>query len=356
MTIDTRLRHRLEGTDTSAAPTTAAIVVLNYNGLHHLPGLFAGLAQQTRRDFALFIVDNGSRDGSQAAIPQLAAAFAVPTTLIENTENRGFAAACNQGIAAAGTTPWLVMLNNDTRPDPRWLEQLLATAADRPDVGMVASKMLFAHDPGRINSAGIALDWAGIAWDAQGGAPDDPSETTVREIFGPCGGAGLYARAMLDEIGGFDATFFAYLEDVDLAWRARLAGWRCLYQPQARVLHAHSATSGEGSPFKSYLLGRNKVWLLAKNYPQPWLTLYLPIIVAYDLLAALYGWITRGDAALLRGRWDGLRRLPVAWRARRHIQRRWRRRQNWARTVAPLEWPWRVSRRYIHLQPKTRSS
>ncbi|MEZ4582142.1 MAG: hypothetical protein R3A10_10995 [Caldilineaceae bacterium] len=124
--------------------------------------------------------------------------------------------------------------------------------------------------------------------------------------------AGLYARAMLDEIGGFGATFFAYLEDVDLAWRARLAGWRCLYQPQARVLHAHSATSGEGSPFKSYLLGRNKVWLLAKNYPQPWLTLYLPVIVVYDLLAALYGWLTRGDAALLRGRWDGLRRLPVA--------------------------------------------
>jgi GT2 family glycosyltransferase len=326
-----------------------AIVVLNFNGLHHLHGLFAGLAQQTRRDFVLVLVDNASRDGSQAAIPQLATAFHVPTILIENTENRGFAAACNQGIAATDA-PWLVMLNNDTIPEPGWLDALLRAADGQTDVGMVASKMLFAHAPDRINSAGIAVDWTGIAWDAQGGMPDDPQESTVREIFGPCAGAGLYARAMLDEIGGFDEAFFAYLEDVDLAWRGRLAGWRCLYQPQARVLHAHSATSGEGSPFKSYLLGRNKVWLLAKNYPQPWFALWLPVIIAYDLMATIYGWATRGDAALLRGRGAGLRRLPAVLRARREIQRRWQHHENWAPFVAPVAWPWRVSRRYTHLQ------
>lgn len=355
MNTETISRLHQPHTDTGRTAATAAIVVLNFNGLHHLPGLFAGLAVQTRRDFELIIVDNGSQDGSQAAIAQLAAAFDVPTTLIQNRENRGFAAACNQGIAA-NDAPWLVMLNNDTRPEASWLEQLLAVTVDRPEVGMVASKMLFAHAPDRINSAGVALDWAGIAWDAQGGADDDPADATVREIFGPCAGAGLYARAMLDEIGGFDEAFFAYLEDVDLAWRARLAGWRCLYQPQARVLHAHSATSGEGSPFKSFLLGRNKVWLLAKNYPQPWLTWYLPVIVAYDLMAALYGWLTRGDAALLRGRWAGLRGLPAMVRKRRHIQQTGRARDNWARFVAPLEWPWCVSRRYVHLQSSHRRS
>ena len=140
---------------------------------------------------------------------------------------------------------------------------------------MVASKMLFAHRPEIINSAGIAMDWAGIAWDWRGGEIDTPAEEHDSEVFGPCGGAALYSRRMLDEIGLFDEDFFMYLEDVDLACRARLAGWHCLLPPQARVLHAHSATAGEGSPFKSYQLGRNKIWTLVKNFPQPLLNDHL---------------------------------------------------------------------------------
>ncbi|MCB0129840.1 MAG: glycosyltransferase family 2 protein [Caldilineaceae bacterium] len=334
-------------TPTVSTPAVS-IVVLNYNGLHHLHGLFAGLADQTLRDFELVLIDNGSRDGSQAAVAQLRTAFNVPTRLIANPQNVGFAAACNQGIRA-GKSPFVIMLNNDTRPEPQWLEQLVTTAADQPDVGMVASKMLFAHRPDRINSAGIALDWTGIAWDWRGGEEDDPAETDVQEVFGPCGGAGLYTRALLEQIGGFDDDFFAYLEDVDLAWRARLAGWRCLYQPRARVLHAHSATSGEGSPFKSFLLGRNKVWLLAKNYPQPWLNRYLPEIVGYDLMASLYGVATRGDAALMRGRLAALAALPRFMAKRRAIQSRWHDVDNWRRLMQPVVPPWAVSQRYTHL-------
>lgn len=330
----------------------ADIVIPNYNGAAHLDGLFASLGRQAVRDFQVILVDDASQDDSVSMAEQLARRYGVTLEMVCNSRNRGFAATCNRGIRHAGShrpAPWVALLNNDTRPEPAWLAQLVATGEREPDVGMVASKMLFAHRPGMINSAGIAVDWTGIAWDRQGGQQDNPAETEVVEVFGPCGGAGLYARSMLDDIGGFDEDFFAYLEDVDLAWRARLAGWRSLYQPQARLLHAHSGTFGEGSPFKSFLLGRNKVWLIAKNYPQPWLTRHLPAIMAYDGAASLYGLARRRDAALIRGRLAGLRGLGPMLEKRRTIQARWRNTDNWVPFMEPMEAPWRVSRRYEHL-------
>jgi len=330
----------------------ADIIVPNYNGVTHLDGLFTSLGRQAVRDFRLILVDDASQDDSLMVAERLARQHGVRLEIVCNQKNRGFAVSCNRGIrhsAANRPAAWVAMLNNDTRPEPAWLAQLVATAEREPSVGMVASKMLFAHRPQMINSAGIAVDWTGIAWDRCGGQPDNPTKTDVTEVFGPCGGAALYARRMLDEIGGFDEDFFAYLEDVDLAWRARLAGWRCLYQPQARLLHAHSGTFGEGSPFKSFLLGRNKVWLIAKNYPQPYLRRHLPAITAYDGAASLYGLTRRGDAALVRGRIAGLRGLAPILKKRRAIQQQWRNVDNWAPFMEPMEAPWRVSQRYAHL-------
>ena len=195
--------------------------------------------------------------------------------------NLGFAAAINKGIHASSSR-YVVSLNNDTEPDPGWLAALVSAAERDPTVGMCASKMLFADRPGMINSTGICVDRAGIAWDRRGGEADDGREIEPVEVFGPCGGAALYRRAMLEEIGMFDERFFAYLEDVDIAWRGRQAGWRCLCVPAARVLHRHSATGKEGSPFKSFHLGRNKVWLLLKNYPVQRLWRYVPAVLLYD--------------------------------------------------------------------------
>ncbi len=333
----------------------ASIIVLNLNGRRHLPPLLAHLAVQTCRAFELIFVDNGSTDGSAALVEQGCAAYGIPLQLILNADNHGFAPACNQGLALSAA-PFVVMLNNDTRPEPRWLQALLDAAesgggdggADGP-VGMVASKMLRAHKPGEIDSAGIAVDWAGIAWDWRGGEPDQPEETALMEIFGPCGGAALYRRDLLTALGGFDADFFAYLEDVDLAWRARLGGWRCLLQPQARVLHAHSATLGDASPRKRFLLGRNKVWLLAKNLPDADLRQHGPAIAAYDALAVGYGVATRGDFAALRGRLAGLRGLPQVWPKRRQVQAQTTDVENWRRFMAPRVPPWAVPQRYRHL-------
>lgn len=326
-----------------------SIVVLNLNGRRHLPSLLAHLAQQSVRDFELIFVDNGSQDDSALLVSQTCHSYGIALNLICNQHNRGFAPACNQGLRAS-EADWVVMLNNDTRPEPAWLEQLLDSTHVEARVGMVASKMLKAQRPEQIDSAGIAVDWTGIAWDWRGGEHDDPGERGLTEIFGPCGGAALYARQMMLDLGGFDEDFFAYMEDVDLAWRARLAGWHCLFQPQARVLHAHSATLGDGSPFKRFLLGRNKVWLVAKNMPSPWLWQLLPAIAGYDALAVGYGVALRGDLASLHGRLAGLRGLHRMWPKRRAVQASIVDLENWRRYMSPLVAPWAVRARYAHLE------
>ncbi len=327
-----------------AAPTVG-VVIVNWNGRSHLERCLDALAQQTMSSFEVVVVDNGSVDGSAEMVRHR---YPHVRLLCQPT-NLGFAEANNVGIRACGT-PFVATLNNDTVPRPDWLEQLLAPALANEQVGMVASKMLFAHRPGVINSAGIALDRAGIAWDRLGGVPDAEGDAP-EEVFGPCAGAALYRRDMLDEIGLFDGDFFAYLEDVDLAWRARLAGWRCAYAPGAVVTHVHSATGVEGSPFKSYQLGRNKVWTIVKNYPSPQLFLALPLIVGYDLAAVLYGIAAGRDLATLRGRLAGLAGLPRQWRKRRGVQRL--RRVSFSeltKQMSPVATPFGVMARYRHLR------
>lgn len=338
-----------------------SVVVVNYNGERHLAKLVAALQAQTLRDFELIFIDNASTDESVPLMERLCAEGEIALNLVANQSNAGFALACNQGFQIA-QGHWVALLNNDAFPEPSWLEHLwAATQSEKPvasavsgqRLGMVAAKMLFVHAPDRINSAGIAIDWAGIAWDWRGGELDVPAEDGPIEIFGPCGGAALYSREMLDEIGGFDDDFWLYLEDVDLAWRAQLAGWHCVLEPKARVYHIHSATFsdtfGSASPFKNYLLGRNKVWLIAKNYPTPWFFWFLPVIIGYDFMSVCYNTFQMRNFSALRGRIAGLRKLPYFLRKRRAIHRRRSSTTNWRGLIAPLAFPTDVLNRYAHL-------
>jgi GT2 family glycosyltransferase len=323
-----------------------AVVILNWNGRHFLERCLRSLEIQTFRDFEIVVVDNGSSDGS---VPFLEEHFP-QVRVIANEENQGFAAANNQAIRATDSE-FVATLNNDTEAEPKWLEELLRAAEMNEQMGAYASKMLFAYRPGMINSAGIALDRAGIAWDWRGGEDDDPTEQEPVEVFGTCAGAALYRRDMLDDIGLFDTEFFAYLEDVDLAWRARWAGWRALFVPTARVLHFHSGTSREGSTFKNRLLGRNKVWVIAKNYPWPQMLWYLPIIIAYDLGSIPYTLIWRGDWGPVIGRLEGLTTLKVALQGRRAVRFLHRVPEGeMLKRMAPLATPLVLWRRYAHLR------
>lgn len=322
-----------------------SVIVVNWNGRHHLEMCLPALAAQTYPNYEIILVDNGSTDGS---VPYVREQFP-QARLICLDENAGFARPNNIGIRASQAT-YLATLNNDTKVDPNWLTELVRAAEANPAAGMCAAKLLFYDRPDVVNSAGICLDRLGIAWDRWGGRVDAAEGAAPTAVFGPSAGAALYRRAMLDEIGLFDEDYFAYLEDVDLAWRARLAGWDCLYVDTAVVYHRHSATAVEGSPFKNRLLGRNKVWTILKNYPAPALFLYLPLILAYDLgsVAAALG--QRRDASPLYGRLQALAGFAKMWRKRRLIQRRRRiSNREMLRLMEPVASPANVFRRYRHL-------
>jgi GT2 family glycosyltransferase len=317
------------------------VAILNWNGRQYLEPCLRSVFAQEFQDFSVILVDNGSTDGSadlvRARFPQV--------HLIENTENLGFAAANNQAILASNSD-FVATLNNDTQVDPGWLGALVEVMEADRRVGMCASKMLFADQRDVIDSAGILVDRAGIAWNLEGGSRDRSGEASAPvPVFGPCAGAALYRRAMLQDVGLFDEDFFAYLEDVDLAWRAQWASWRCVYVPAAVVYHVHSATGREGSYFKSHLLGRNKVWALCKNYPFPQLLWYAPLVITYDLMAIGYAIAAGRGRGAVQGRIEALCKVHHMLAKRKQVVHRVS-----ARTMMsmlhPLESPLAVLRRF----------
>ncbi len=320
-----------------------SVAIVNFNGENLLRRNLPHVVRQDYQDFETIVVDNGSTDDS---LKLLEDEFP-DVRVVKLQQNAGFAAGVNRAIESSDGH-YIATLNNDARPNGDWLSSLVAVAEKNRDFGMFASKMVFDHDPATINSAGISLDLAGIAWDRKLG---EHGGARSGEVFGPSAGAALYRRSLFEDIGGFDESFFAYLEDVDLAWRARLAGWRCWYVATAVVRHEHSATAVEGSSFKNFHLGRNKVWSILKNYPLPHLLYYLPLIVLYDLGAIPYTLIASRDPSILLGRLAAFIKLHPVLRRRRAVQRS--KRIPWtelSQMVDDFSTPWALFRRYSRLR------
>jgi len=298
---------------------SVSVIVLTWNGKEFLRGCLDSLAAQTFRDFETVLVDNGSTDGSAEFVRE----FYPRVRLVTLPENTGFAGGNKRGLAECGGE-FIVTLNNDTKAEPEFLAELVAAAESDPRIGMVASKMLNFHETGRIDSVGIRVAVTGMASNIGVGEADEGQYDTPREVFGACGGAALYRRAMLDEVGFFDPSFFAYYEDTDLAWRGRLAGWCCITAPRAVVYHVHSATGGRMSPFTVYHVHRNKWYVIVANWPA-WLLLeHLPLIVWYDLGALVLATLRGRLGAALRARLHVLRDLPLLLHRRREVRRRCR--------------------------------
>jgi hypothetical protein len=291
-----------------------SVIVLNYNGKGFLNSCLSSLASQTYPDFEVIVVDNGSRDGSPEYIEEN-----YPwVRLAKNDENLGFAGGTNVGIRAA-KGEFIITLNNDSRADSRFIEELIKPMAD-PEVGVCAAKMLFPD--GRINSAGICISRSGAAWDRGMFEPDRGQYEFMEEVFGACAGAALYRREMLDEIGLFDEDFFLYLEDVDLAFRARLAGWKCLYVPGARVIHHHGGTAGVGSDLAVYYGNRNIVWYPIKDFPFRLLITSLPFIVARNLAVIPYYALRGQGGVILKSKLDALKGVVKMMEKRNDVVRR----------------------------------
>jgi GT2 family glycosyltransferase len=226
--------------------------------------------------------------------------------LIDNDRNLGFAGGVAAGLARA-RGEWVALVNDDCVVEPAALSELLAAGARHADIGSVAAQILFAAPGDTINSAGIEIDELGVAYERMLGESVAAAETHAVEVFGASGGAALYRRAMLEAVGGFDESFFAYLEDADLAWRARMHGWLSVYAPDAVVRHHHSTTLGHRSSQKYYLVGRNRIRMLAKNATRAQLLRHGLGMIAYDLSYVAFVGVRERTLAPLRGRLRGLR-------------------------------------------------
>jgi GT2 family glycosyltransferase len=251
--------------------TEIAVVIANWNGKKYLKDCFESLLVQSHQNFKIVFVDNGSSDGSvdfvRKNFPE--------TEIIRLEKNTGFSKGYNIGIEKAledKNINYVVVLNNDTKLDEKYIENLVNCANAHPDAASIQPKVLNFFNRERIDCAGILLSVDGVATNRGYGEKDGEKYDKETEIFGATGAASLFTRKALEKTKlskgeYFDNSHFAFYEDVDLAWRLRLTGFKSFYCPNAIVLHVHSATAGRISGFKAYYLNRNRFFTLIKNYP-----------------------------------------------------------------------------------------
>ena len=310
-----------------------SVVIANWNRKELLRACLDSLAHQTHGSFEVVVVDNGSADGSAALVEEMAKSYPVPLHSIANATNRGFCAANNQGMFST-SSELVALLNNDAEAEPHWLEALERVIRSDKDVGMAASKVLVWEDPTRIDKCGHLIYPDGQNRGRGSGQIDRGQFDRTEEVLWPDGCAAMYRRAMLEDVGGFDEDFFAYADDAELGLRARWAGWRCWYTPDAVVRHHRGATLGLGSARRLTLIERNRVLLAVKLFPWSLLwanSAFLLARIGAGMWAAVR---SRGEMrhypgmggkftaalALLRGTAQAVPRIPAMLRKRRALR------------------------------------
>ena len=302
------------------AMSKATVIIPNYNGIKFIEECLESLLAQDMppSEYHIIVVDNGSTDGSRQliedAFPQVA--------LIALPANTGFCHAVNVGIEAA-RTPYVILLNNDTKAGPGFVKALCDSLEARPKAFSVSARMLMWDAPERIDDAGDRYCVLGWAYSRGKGQPAARYGQPA-EIFSACGGAAIYRKSVLEEIGLVDETHFAYLEDLDMGYRARIYGYRSFYEPQAEVVHYGSASSGSRyNAWKTELAASNSVYVIAKDMPLLQRIWNLPFLIL-GFLAKFFFFCKKGMGKLyLKGLCQGVRkacspsgrakRVPFRW-------------------------------------------
>lgn len=295
----------------------ASLIIVVWNSKSHIPKIFSALECQTIQDFEIILVDNGSTDSS---LDRIEASWTNYYLSIKHlSSNLGFAIANNIGAQLA-RGEWIVLLNADAYPEPDWLENLLKAAEQNPQYNFFSSRQIQYNDPHLLDGAGDEYHVSGLAWRRFYNHVETKYGLEQDEVFSACAAAAMYRREDFLRVGGFDEDYFSYFEDVDLSFRLRLAGGRCLYVPSAVVHHVGSASTGKLSDFVIYHGHRNLVWTYFKNMPGVLFWLYLPLHLFMNLFF-LVSFIFKGKGpAILKAKWDAFRRLPLILKKRRQIQ------------------------------------
>jgi GT2 family glycosyltransferase len=318
------------------------VVVVNWNGEKFLERCLAALMNQTVKPHEIILVDNASSDGSLDIVRRFPS-----VRLITLDQNTGFARGNNLAIEAASKeSEWIALINPDAFAEPRWLEALLVAVESNPGFDAFGSKLVNAADPTLLDGAGDVYHVSGRVWRKGHGMPVSAAMESACEVFSSCAAAALYRRSALREVGGFDEDYFCYVEDVDLGFRLRLAGYRCLYVPQSVAHHVASGTTGgQHSDFVLYHGHRNLVWTFVKDMPGFLFWLLLPLHVSVNLVSIIWFALQGRGGVILRAKRDAVLGLPKMWRKRQPIQK--------AR-LASINDIWRVLDK--HLIPKIRKS
>ena len=306
-----------------------SVIIPNWNGKRFLGECLDSLKGQTFQNFETILVDNGSTDSSADFAQERYGEF---LRILRNKENLGFAGGNNVGIRMA-RGEYIVLLNNDTAADPYWLEELVKAARFDPATGMWGSKVCSYDQRDRIDGVGELIYWDGLCR-ARGQYEMDRGAYPTEEIFFPQGCGAMYRKSLFDGIGLFDEDFFAYADDSDIGIRARLAGWKCLFVPDAVIYHKSSGTAGQHSPLKAFYVERNRFWLTIKYFPSPLLFLSI-FFTLYRFAFQAYGALTHRGAAgrfteiysplelvliLLKAYGSGISHLPRMWKKRRMLR------------------------------------
>ena len=293
-----------------------SVIIPNWNGKAFLHDCLTSLRQQTYPQIEVIIVDNASQDGSR----EFTESTFEEVIWVQLPHNQGFTGACNVGMERA-QGEYICLLNNDTAVDPHWAQAVVDAFAHDPLVGSVASKMLLFDRRDTIHTSGDQFTQDGRAVNRGVWQKDEGQFEQMEYVFSACGGSSTYRRTMLDQIGLLDDDFFFLLEDVDLGWRAQLAGWRCLYTPHAIVYHHLSATGGGVTA--SFHDGRNSIYLLVKDIPRSVWQAHGGKIIRKQLAIAseaLRAWRGKAARARLRGMIHGILGIPKMLRKRHEIQ------------------------------------
>lgn len=302
------------------------VVIPNYNGIKFIKECLEALENQDMdaREYDVIVVDNGSEDGSCQLVEELFPGIRV----IPLKTNTGFCHAVNVGIQAT-EAPYVILLNNDTKVSPGFVRVLCQGIEARPAAFAVSASMRMWDQPDLIDDAGDRYCVLGWAYARGKGQPAAKYDNQV-EIFSACGGAAIYRKSIFDEIGLFDESHFAYLEDLDIGYRARIYGYRSFYEPGAEVIHYGSASSGSRyNAWKTKLAATNSIYVIAKNMPLFQRIWNLPFFLVGFLVKFLFFCQKRMGILYAKGLWEGIKKaLSKEGRANR-IPFRWKHLRNY---------------------------
>jgi len=296
-------------------PPLVSVIIVNWNGEKLLGRCLAALEAQKFKDFETIIVDNASTDRSV----EIVECSRPDIKLIRLEKNVGFAAANNLGVRIA-QGKWIAFLNNDAFPLPEWLESLIRAANANPDIAAFASLIVKADNPEILESAGDVYHISGLAWHRQKDLPLDRMCPEQAEVFSACAAAAMIEKSAFIMAGGYDEEYGSHFEDIDLGFRLRLYGRKCLFVPQAKVLHIGSASYGLESDIAIYRVQRNLVWTFFKNMPGTLLWKYLPAHLFANLVFLIFYSIKGKWNLVVRAKIDSIRALSRILHQRRQIQ------------------------------------